>query len=226
MTFESSKTFGGIGAFLVFIAFLSAFIFSYVGLVIGLVGVILVLVGLRGLGNYYHERNIFTNAMYGFAALIIGLITAVGVLIATILMNLDNLKAFLMQIYPGWNGDWSSLQNLTPDTNALSSSNFDFSIIIAFVIGILGFIVVIWIFAIIASFFVRRSLNKVTEKSTIGLFGTAGLVMLIGAVLTIVLIGVFLVWVGALLLGIAFFQLRPSEPIVVTPMSPPPQVTA
>ena len=225
MNFESSKTLGGIGALLAFIAFILSFVFSYGGLVIGLVGFILVLVGLRGLGDYYRERNIFTNAMYGFVALVIGIITAVGVSVATILMNLDNLKSFLLQIYPGWNGDWASLPNITPDPNAFSSGNFDFSIIIAFLIGILAVIVVIWIFAIIATFFIRRSLNKVSEKSTIGLFGTAGLLMLIGAVLTIVLIGVFLVWIGVLLLGIAFFQLRPSEP-VVTSMPPAPPVTA
>lgn len=226
MTFDSSKTLGGIGALLIFIAAILSFVVPYGGgLVVGLIGFILVLIGLHGLADYYHDHSIFSNALYGFIAVIIGVVTAVGILVATILFNVNNIKAFITQIYPGWNGDWTSLQGMTPDTSALQSGNFDYSTIVPFIIGILVFLVVIWVFAIIATFFVRRSLKTVSDKSTVGLFGTSGLLMLIGAVLIIAFgFGLLLIWIGALLLAIAFFQLRPVEP-VVEQAPPPPSVT-
>lgn len=223
MTFESSKTLGGIGALLLFVAVIAAFLVSYGGLILGAVGLILVLIGLHGLADYYHDHSIFSNALYAFIAVIIGVITAVAVLVETILTNLDNLKAFITQIYPGWNGDWSTLQNMTPDTSALQSGNFDYSTIIPIIIGIIAFVVVIWVFAIIATFFVRKSLKTISDRSTVGLFGTAGLLMLIGAVLIIAFgFGLLLVWIGTLLLAIAFFQLRPMEPVAEQVPPPPP----
>jgi uncharacterized membrane protein len=68
----------------------------------------------------------------------------------------------------------------------------------------------------------RRSLKQVSDKSTVGLFGTAGLLLLIGAFLTIVFIGFILMWVAALLIAIAFFQLKSGESIVSQQTPPPP----
>jgi uncharacterized membrane protein len=223
MTFESSKTLGGIGALLLFVAAIAGFLVPYAGLIVGAIGLILVLIGLRGLADYYHDHSIFSNALYGFIAVVIGIITAVGILVGTILINLDKIKAFILQIYPGWNGDWANLQNMTADTSAIQAGNFDFSTIVPFIIGVLAFLIVVWVFAIIATFFIRKSLKTVSDKSTIGLFGTAGLLMLIGAVLIIAFgFGLLLVWIGTLLLAIAFFQLRPMAPVVEQAPPPPP----
>jgi uncharacterized membrane protein len=223
LTLESSKTLGGIGAILLLISFFLSLLHPVVCLIVGILGVILILVGLRGLADYYHEHSIFNNALYGFIALIIGTITAVAIFVGTILLNLNNIKSFIGQLYPGWNGDWASLQYMpTPDTSSIQAGNFDFSVLMSILVGFLVMAVVIIVFLIISTVFVWRSLKTVTEKSTIGLFGTAGLLMLIGAVLTIVVIGVFLIWVGVLLLAIAFFQLHPVEPVMASaPPSPP-----
>lgn len=226
MNFETTKTLGGIGALLLFVAAIASFFIAYSGLILGAVGLILVLVALHSLADYYHDHSIFSNALYAFLAVIIGVITAVGVLVGTVLLNLDRLKAFVYQIYPGWNGDWASLQNMTPDTNVIQSGNFDFSVLASILIGILAFAVVVWVFAIIATFFIRKSLKTVSDKSTVGLFGTAGLLMLIGAVLIIALgFGILLVWIGTLILAIAFFQLRPLAPVPVYQQAPPPPPT-
>lgn len=226
MNFETSKTLGGIGALLLFIAVIAGLVVAYSGLILGAVGLILVLISLHSLAEYYHDHSIFSNALYAFVAVIVGVITAVGIMVATVLLNLNKLKDFIYQIYPNWNGDWGSLQNMTPDTNVIQSGNFDFTPIISILIGVLVVLIVIWVFAIIATFFIRKSLTHVSEKSTVGLFGTAGLIMLIGAVLIIALgLGAILVWIGALILAIAFFQLRPSEPAPVYEQAPPPPTT-
>lgn len=225
MTFDSSKTLGGIGALMLFAAAIVGLVVPYGGLIVGAVGLVIVLIGLHGLADYYHERSIFSNALYAVFAVVIGVVTSVGVLVGTVLFNLNNIKAFISQIFPGWDGDWASLQTMTSDPNAFQTGNFDFSTIVPFIVGILAVLVIMWVFAIIATFFARRSLKTVSDKSTVGLFGTAGLLMLIGAVLIIAFgFGLLFIWIGVLLLAIGFFQLRPLEP-VVTQAPPPPPVT-
>ncbi len=213
MTLETSKILGGIGAILMFVGIIPYI--SYYGIV-ELVGLILVLVGLYGVGNYYRESGIFRNALYGVGAGIIGVVIAVVAVFVVVLANVTDL---ITQIYPGWNGDWSSLQGMTPNT-----SNLDPTALFPFIAGILVVFVILWVFAIIATFFMRRSLKQVSNKSTVGLFGTAGLLLLIGAFLTIVLIGFILIWIAALLIAIAFFQLKPGESIVSQQSPPPPTV--
>ena len=211
MTLESSKTLGGIGAILIFIGIIPFLQYLWV---IGLVGVILVLVALHGFANVYRESGIFSNAMYGVAIAIVGGVVAAVLAFAVILTN---LKDFITQIYPGWDGNWASLQGMTPNT-----SNIDPTTIFPFIAGILVVLVIVWIFAIIAAFFVWRSLKQVSNKSSVGLFGTAGLILLIGAIIPV--IGVLLMWISALILAIAFFTLKPQQQPMQS-MMPPVQPT-
>ena len=212
MTLESSKNLGGIGAILLFIGVIPFVQFLWV---IGLVGVILVLVALHGLANYYRESGIFSNAIYGLVAGVVGGVIAVAVAIFTVLTSLTD---FIHALYPDWNGDWTTLQGLTPNTANVTPSD-----ILPFVAGIFLVIAVVWIFAIIAAFFTRRSLKLLSSKSSVGLFSTAGLLLLIGAALIIIFgLGLILVWISALILAIAFFTMKPQEPLVATAAPPPP----
>jgi uncharacterized membrane protein len=71
MSLESNKSLGGIGAILMAIPFLN------------LVGIILVLIAMKGMSDYYDDNEIFQNALYGF---IFGFIGVIG-LVAFILMR-------------------------------------------------------------------------------------------------------------------------------------------
>jgi len=204
MTPESSKTLGGIGAILMFIG-----IFPYISYfgIVELIGAILVLTALYSLGNYYKDSGIFNNALYGVMAGIVGVVSAVAIGLAIVL---PNIKDFLMTIFPSWNGDWStisSLSGMTPDT-----SNIGIGDVIPFISAAIVIFVILWIFAIIATFFVRRSLVRLSAKTNVGLFSTAGLLLLIGAFLVIFVgLGLILMWVAALILAIAFFTLKPTQ---------------
>ncbi|MCW4054323.1 MAG: DUF996 domain-containing protein [Candidatus Bathyarchaeota archaeon] len=70
MSLESNRTLGGIGAILLAIPFLN------------LIGIILVLIALKGMADYYNDEEIFKNALYGF---IFGIVGSVA-LVAFILM--------------------------------------------------------------------------------------------------------------------------------------------
>lgn len=212
MTFETSKTLGGIGAILMFIGIFP--IINYYGIA-EIIGAILVLVALHGLAGYYKESGIFSNALYGILAGIVGVVIAAVAAVVTVLTSLADL---LKQIYPSWNGDWSTLQGMTPDV-----SNLDPSAIYPLIAGMLVILVIVWVFAIIAAFFIWRSLKHISNKSTVGLFGTAGILLLVGAVIP--LIGLILMWISELLLAIAFFTLKPQEQPIPLMTSPTQQTT-
>jgi uncharacterized membrane protein len=222
MTLETNKMLGGIGAILMFIGIIPAI--NIYGIV-EIVGAILVLIALYGLSKHYQDSGIFNNALYGIIIAIIGVIITV---IFALTVVFANIVPILTQLYPGWDGNWASLSGMTPDPNAFTSSNVVLSDFMSLFIGIAGVAVVAWIVSIISTFFVRRSLKSVTAKSNVGLFGTAGLIMLIGAFLLIIAIGAILIWVGALILAIAFFQIKQTEPLYATPASeyPPPPPTS
>ncbi len=208
MTLETSKILGGIGALLMFLGIL-----PYIGYfgIVEVVGVILVLVSLYGLANFYREKGIFNNAIFGVLAAIVGAIISGVVIVVTVLASLTD---FLYQVFPDWNGDWAAIQGLTPNT-----ANIDPSAIIPFITGMILVFVVVWVFAIIAAFFIRRSLKELAVRSGTGLFSTAGLLLLIGAVLIIIFgLGIILVWIATLILAIAFFTMKTPEPV------PPPTV--
>jgi uncharacterized membrane protein len=116
---------------------------------------------------------------------------------------------------------------MTPDPSQFTSGNFNISTFYPLVVGIIAVLAIVWIFAIISMFFVWRSLKQVSMRSNVGLFGTAGLLLLIGAILIIAFgLGLILMWIGALLLAIAFFQLKHTEAApAAAAYPPPPQAT-
>jgi uncharacterized membrane protein len=198
MNFDTSKNLSGIGALLLVVAAVGSTV-PYLGLV-GLIGLILLLIGLKGLADVYNEQGIFNNALYSIIIAIVGAVVAVATVaitavsaLATIGLNLGNIE------------DWA---NIGTDLGAYFTDFANFSqlwtIISAVVIGL----VVLFVFAIIAMLFLRKSMNQLSSKSGVGLFGTAGLLMLIGAVLTIIAIGAILIWIGFILATVAFFKMK------------------
>jgi uncharacterized membrane protein len=201
MSIETSKILGGVGAILMFIGIIPV-ISSYA--ILELIGLILVMVALYNLAGYYTERGIFNNALYGLIAAIVGGVVAVGTIFVSVLTSLTD---FLYAMFPDWNGDWASISGLTPDP-----ANLSLEAIVPFITGLFAALLILWVFAIIATFFIRRSMISLSAKSGVGLFSTAGLLLLIGAALIIALgVGLLLIWISTLILAIAFFTMKPQE---------------
>jgi uncharacterized membrane protein len=195
MTLQSSKTIGGIGALLMVI---SPFLVSGFTLLVGLVGLILVLIAMKGLSDLYMDAGIFNNSLYGVIISIIGVVVFVAAIIATALSFFSDLG---FDFYTDWTDptafagiDWT--QGMILDT------------VMAHVGALIISFVILFVFAVIAAIFYRKSLTTLSTKSRVGLFGTTGLILLIGAVLTIIFIGFFLIWIALILLTISFFQLK------------------
>jgi uncharacterized membrane protein len=213
MYIGTSKILGGIGALLMFIGFIPR-ISVFGGL--SLIGLILVLVALWGLAGYYKEAGIFNNALIGSIAGVAGvLVFAAVILFAAI--------GFVSTIVPGWNGDWASLSNINPGD---IGTNTTLENIGPFLATILLAVVILFLVLLAVAYFYRKWLRILADKTGVGMFRTTGTLLLVGAVLTIILIGIFLIWVAMLLLAISFFSIRTQQPQppTATPTQAPTQV--
>lgn len=207
MEFNTTKTLGGVGALLLFISTLLSPAATGIGSgVIGLVGFILLIISVSGLSNYYKEPGIFKNFLYGTIAGVVGVI---ALAVTTITIILATFTDLFYDLFPGWNGDWASLGQINPaEVNVDISMSTVGTLLAAALIAL----VIMFVFILIVAIFYRRSLNLLRTKSGVGLFGTTGTVLLVGAVLIIIFgLGLILVWIATLLLAIAFFQLQPQQ---------------
>ena len=201
MDLQTSKNLGGVGALLLFIGALFLSVHFVAGLV-PLIGFILILIALKSFADHYKDSGIFNNALYGFITAIVGVVVATGTFIATALAVIADLGIT----------DWTSAAEWT----AVFTSETALESLLTLLGGVIIAFVILFVFVILTGWLYRKSLGALASKSGVGLFGTAGLLILVGAVLTIVVIGFLLIWISFLLIAIAFFSMKP------TPVEPPP----
>jgi uncharacterized membrane protein len=93
---------------------------------------------------------------------------------------------------------------------------------LAFIGGVIIAVAVMFIFYLLGAMFFKKSFNILSMKSGEKMFDTAGLLLLIGAILTIIIIGVILMLVAWILVAVAFFSIKPPSALPPTPSQPPP----
>ena len=196
MTFESSKNLSAVGALLVVIGAVSGFVVSFSG-ILSLIGIILALIGAKGLADFYKEQGIFNNTLYSIITVVVGCVAGVGVIAASAVTALADLGINWANIE-----DWA---NIGTDV-ATVFADFDFSVIATLLGALLIGLIILWVAFIISMYFLRKSMNQLSAKSGVGLFGTAGLLVLIGAVIPV--IGLLIIWIGFILATAAFFQMK------------------
>lgn len=212
MDLQTSKSLGGVGALLLVIGPLASIGNGY-GAFLDLIGLILVLVALKGLADYYREGGIFNNAIYGVITGIVGVVV-LGLLVILVLVN-----AFTS--IPGWPPNWSDPNAVSTFFTSFFSDPANYGKIFEIAAGALLSWVIFIVFLSVAGYFTWRSYGTLRTKSGVSLFGTAGLLIFVGAILTIVLIGLLLIWIAEILLIVAFFQLRPqAQPQQIAPPQP------
>ncbi len=169
---ESGKDLAGIGAIFLILSVIPA-----VGTVLGIVGVILLLIGIKRLSEHYQDSSIYDNALRGVIFFIIGLI-AFAAVSAVLLFGASLIPA------PGAGVTFLGI-----------------SILIAAV-------VILFVFYLLAAMYLRRSFSALAQRTGEHTFETAGLLLFIGAILTIILVGLVLILVAWILATIAFFSIR------------------
>jgi uncharacterized membrane protein len=160
-----------------------------------LVGVILVFIALKGLADSYGDHSIFQNALYGIIFLVIGALAGAVVIMGS-----------LFGI--GWTVG-------TPDIMGGAD-------IWAFVGTIIIGLIVIFVFYLLSAMFFKKTFDTLSVKTGERMFGTAGMLMLVGAVLTIIVVGLILILIAWLLVAIAFFSMKTTASTPAPAPPPPP----
>ena len=184
---ESSKNLAGIGAILLLLGFVPG-----AGIVIGIIGVTLLLTGIKGLATYYQDHEIYQDALTGVIFYIIALI-AIGIALISLIFG----------------GIFSGLA----------------AGLLGLVIGLLVFIaglIIAFIFYLLAAIRLRRAFSALAQKTGEHMFETAGFILYLGAILTIIVVGLALILVAWILVFVAFFSVRvPSQPYAYGPPPTP-----
>jgi len=183
---ESSKTLAAVGSILLILSMV-----PYAGAVFGIIGIILLLMGIKGLASYYQDNEIYQNSLTGVIFYIIALIAAAVAVIALVI---------------------------------------GFASIIGFVVGVIVFVlalIIAFIFYILAASHLRKTFDVLAQKSGEGSFGTAGTLLWWGAILTIIFVGLILIFIAWIFATIGFFsmKLQPQQPYASQPSGSPPPST-
>jgi uncharacterized membrane protein len=189
MEMSSSRLLGIIGALFMVLGFLPS-----VGWLLGLVGLIFVLVAIKGYGDAYKEGSIFNNTLYTVIFVIIGFVVFIGVLFFGLMNLLSSAGITNITQLSSWQSiNW---QQLITTTNILS-----------FIGAIILGLVVLFAFTVIASLYFRKAMKTMSEKTGVHLFHTTGTVFFVGALLTIIFfIGLIVIWISFILLMISFYE--------------------
>jgi uncharacterized membrane protein len=164
--------------------------------VVAIVGLILLLIAMNSLANYYKTPGIFKNILY---AVIINIVTVVVVVLLEFALLLPATREV-------------SISGTTPTLGNLGSV----------FTGLIALVAVAIAMSIISAVLVWRAFNLLGEKSEVDSFKTAGLLYLIGMLLSIILIGGIIMWIGFIFAAIGFHRLKPLPPVSV-PVTYPPQ---
>jgi uncharacterized membrane protein len=91
---------------------------------------------------------------------------------------------------------------------AFSAVTFSASAIAGVIVGL----AIAWIALIVSAIFIRRSYDTMAAKLNVGTFKTAGTLYFIGAILTIILVGLIILFIAAIVQIVAFFAIPDSVP--------------
>jgi len=194
ISFEYSKTLAGEGAILLLLSLV-----PYAGWILGIIGVILLLRGMKELSNYYQDEEIYKNSLTGVKFYIIALVAA-GVAVTALLIGIGSATGFKFT------------------TGFVPTAGFGVGLI-TFLAGL----IVAFVFYVLATSHLRRTFNTLAQKSGEASFTTAGKLLWWGAILTIVLVGLVLIFIAWIYATIGFFTMKPQQQQPYNPPSTQPE---
>jgi uncharacterized membrane protein len=175
---SQAKTLGGIGSILILLS-----IVPYAGIIFSVIGFILVLVAVNDISDALYDKSIFNN-------MIIAVILSITGIVAGFVIMLASLFPFFRKISPPFD-----------------SSTFIYPRIYGLFVNLAFTLLIVWIFFIASALFLRKSYNTIASKLNIDMFEKSALVFLIGSALTIIIVGLMVIFVAAILQTVAFFSM-------------------
>ena len=191
---KNAKILGGIGSILMLVgAFIPA-----AGAILPFIGLILVVLAVYYIGTVTKDESIFKNYLLSFILQIVAIVAFVAIMVI----------AFGASV--GFS--FYDFQNMVESQTGVTDPTAFFSNFGALIGGCCLAGVVAWILMILSALFLKKSFTSIKEHTKVGIFGTTGLVYLIGAALLIVGIGVIIILIAEILQIVAFFSLPDTLP--------------
>jgi uncharacterized membrane protein len=170
-----------------------------VGWVLGIIGVILLLRSLKEFANFYQDNAIYQNALTGVKYYIVALITLA-------IAGTGFIVGFALNDFPTRIGVGNA---------------------VGIAVGI-AFLIVTFVFYVLAAMHLRKTFNTLAQKTGEHSFETAATLLWVGALLTIIGVGVLLIFVAWIFAVIGFFTMKSpqqqqpygSQPYEYNPPSP------
>jgi uncharacterized membrane protein len=159
--------------------------------VVSIVGIVLLYMGIKGLSDYYKDETIYRDTLRGVIYAIIA------------------LGAFAVALPLFMIGGMFSVFTLGPFGIGLG------------LVSLFLLAVFVFIFYVLAAMQLRKAFNSLAQKTGEKMFETAGTLLFIGAILTIVFfIGLLLIFVAWIIATIAFFSIKvPAHPYPYSTLS-------
>jgi len=192
---KNVKIYGGIGVIITLLGGL-----RHIGPLLRIAGLILILIALYELAQRLKEEKIFRQYLIGIIINIVG--TGFAITLAVINGAWSIAKMILF-------GGYMSYQDI------LSEISF----------ALIFFVLLLYAITILSTYFYRESLKSITAKTRIKTFALAGDFIFYGAIGIIVILGIFAMFVGWILLAVAFFNLPDAIEIAV-PTDQNPETTS
>ena len=194
-SFQYSKTLAMEGSILLLLGLV-----PYVGWVLGIIGVVLLLRGMKEFANYYQDNEIYQNSLTGVKYYIVALIALAAA-------GAGFVVGFVINGFPGTFGIGNAA---------------------GIAVGI-AFLVVAFVFYVLAATHLRKTFNTLAQKTGEQSFATAGTLLWVGSILTIIGIGVLLIFIAWIFAVIGFFTMKSpqQQPNGYNPptITPPTQAT-
>ena len=172
-----------------------------VGWAPGVAGFIMTLVAIKYISETVGDERIFNNTVVSVIFAIGAIAVGTLVVLATVLRVMGMGGFVGPDFVPAANvavGDWIGLA-----------------------LAVLAGLAIVCGLVVLSAVFLRRSYGAITARLNVGMFGTAGLLYLIGAAMAMIGIGFVLMFVVQILLVAAFFSIREEAPRATQPQSIP-----
>lgn len=193
------------------------FVIQPIGPVLAVIGWILVLVAVSNISEVVGDKTILKDVLVAAILAIIGIVVSAIILLGSV-FRFFGQNGLNFSLFPG------SLRNF----NSTSFSSGNVTGIGTLIVSVLVGLAVLWVFYLVSAIFLRRGFEKIASRLNVKMFATAALLYLIGAALTVVIIGLIVVFVADILMVVAFFSMPddtslepPPRPSVIPPPPPP-----
>ena len=194
-TLGQAKTYGGVGSILALLLPVPS-----IGWLLSIAGLVLILFAVKYISEIVKDSSIFNDMVVSIVVTIVGVVVGFFVLVASFFrfMGHNNLNF----------ADFGS--NFNPSTIPTG----DWIGLITW--ALLG-IAVVWVLFMVSGVFLRRGYGKIGKALNIGMFGTAGLVFLIGAATTILVVGLIIIPIAFILMAVAFLSINENASVSPQP---------